>query len=216
MSRAQPMDPAERRNALLDAARSVFAAKGYHRTGVADIIAEAGVARGTFYNYFDSKRAIFQVVLEEMMERVDGAVRPIDVQRSIPDQVAANIERIVAAVAEAELSRVLLTQAVGIDAEGDAAIGAFYQRALARLERALQAGQRMGIVAHGDAHLMASGLLGLLKEPVFQATLAGRPLDVARLSEMLFQLLCGGLFTIPAPETRQESAPPRPADLLGR
>lgn len=196
MSRAQPMDPNERRAQLLDAARRVFASKGYHRTGVADIIAEAGVARGTFYNYFDSKRAIFQAVLDEMMERVDGVVRPIDVTQPIPEQVAFLVARVVEAVAEAEVSRVLLTRAVGIDAEGDAAIAAFYQRASGRLERALTAGQRMGIVADGDVRLLASGLMGLLKEPVFQATLAGEPLDVDRLSEMLFQLLRGGLFRV--------------------
>lgn len=191
------MEPAERRVALLDAARRVFASKGYHRTGVADIIAEAGVARGTFYNYFDSKRAIFQAVLEEMMERVDGAVRPIDVTQPIPDQVHAMVERIVEAVAEAEISRVLLTRAVGIDAEGDSAVAAFYQRALGRLELALQRGQAMGVVADGDAALLASGLMGLLKEPVFQATLAGRPLEVTRLTEMLLQVLRGGLFRTP-------------------
>lgn len=51
-----------RRAALLDAARRVFEDKGFLDTRVADIAAEAKVAQGTFYTYFDSKDAIFQAV----------------------------------------------------------------------------------------------------------------------------------------------------------
>ncbi len=51
-----------RRAALLDAARRVFEDKGFLETRVADIAAEAKVAQGTFYTYFDSKDAIFQAV----------------------------------------------------------------------------------------------------------------------------------------------------------
>ncbi len=68
MSRAHPMHPDDRRAALLDAAREVFTKKGYHAASVSDILLIAGVARGTFYNYFDSKRAVFQAVLEGLME----------------------------------------------------------------------------------------------------------------------------------------------------
>jgi AcrR family transcriptional regulator len=51
-----------RKAALLDAARRVFERKGFLDTRVADIVAEARVAQGTFYTYFDSKDAIFQAV----------------------------------------------------------------------------------------------------------------------------------------------------------
>ncbi len=37
----------------------MFAAKGYHGTRISDIIDAAGIARGTFYLYFESKSAIF-------------------------------------------------------------------------------------------------------------------------------------------------------------
>lgn len=51
-----------RKAALLDAARRVFERKGFLDTRVADIVAEAKVAQGTFYTYFDSKDTIFQAV----------------------------------------------------------------------------------------------------------------------------------------------------------
>jgi AcrR family transcriptional regulator len=51
-----------RKAALLDAASRVFERRGFLDTRVADIVAEAKVAQGTFYTYFDSKDAVFQEV----------------------------------------------------------------------------------------------------------------------------------------------------------
>ncbi len=39
----------QRREQVLDAAKAVFAKKGFHRSSIADIIQRAGIARGTFY-----------------------------------------------------------------------------------------------------------------------------------------------------------------------
>ncbi|MCW2945728.1 MAG: transcriptional regulator, TetR family [Actinoallomurus sp.] len=40
---------------LIDAGAKLFAERGYHGTGVDNVVAEAGFARGTFYKYFDEK-----------------------------------------------------------------------------------------------------------------------------------------------------------------
>ena len=48
----------DRREQVLLCAQRVFSRKGYHAAGVADIIQAAGVARGTFYLYFESKRRV--------------------------------------------------------------------------------------------------------------------------------------------------------------
>ena len=45
-----------RRQEILDAARTVFARKGFADGIVDDIAAEAGVAKGTIYLYFPSKK----------------------------------------------------------------------------------------------------------------------------------------------------------------
>ena len=48
----------DRRAALLDAARQIFAAKGVEAARVSEIVARAGVAQGTFYLYFTSKASL--------------------------------------------------------------------------------------------------------------------------------------------------------------
>lgn len=191
------MDPDARRAQILSAARDVFARKGYHRTGVADIIGAVGVARGTFYNYFDGKREAFDAVVDAMMHEVVGVVRPIDVTTDIPAQVAANLDRLVRAVMAEDVVRVLFAEAVGIDDEGDAVLRGFYADVLARIERALRTGQDLGVVRAGDVALKARCVLGVIKEPVVQAALFGEELDADALVAELIGLLGGGLLVQP-------------------
>ena len=72
----------KRREQILAAAQVVFADKGYHATGVSDIIAKAGIARGTFYLYFDGKRAIFDALLDRIFEDLLARIYPIIIPQS--------------------------------------------------------------------------------------------------------------------------------------
>lgn len=56
------------RQALLDAARSLVYEKGHERIAIQDITERADVGLGTFYNYFESKQAIFEAVLQEIRD----------------------------------------------------------------------------------------------------------------------------------------------------
>ncbi|MBI4564708.1 MAG: TetR/AcrR family transcriptional regulator [Planctomycetes bacterium] len=85
----------QRRRQLLDAATAVFAAKGYGSASVADIIQRSGVARGTFYLYFDSKADAFSAVLNDYLEGFRALVtrelkrsyRPPAVLRAVRESV---------------------------------------------------------------------------------------------------------------------------------
>lgn len=57
-----------KRQAIIEAARNIFAQKGYEDTTIAEIAEEAGVAVGTVYLYFHNKREIYtSVSLDQMM-----------------------------------------------------------------------------------------------------------------------------------------------------
>ncbi len=53
------------RSRLLAAGEEVFGQRGYHEASIADITQGAGVAQGTFYLYFDSKRDLMRAVVDE-------------------------------------------------------------------------------------------------------------------------------------------------------
>jgi AcrR family transcriptional regulator len=69
-----------RRDQLLAAARAVFEDRGFVDSRVADIVAEARVAQGTFYSYFDSKDAIFREVAEKTVEQMLADFAQVEVE----------------------------------------------------------------------------------------------------------------------------------------
>ena len=66
---------ASNRQAIIDAARVVFADLGYGATTVRDIIRATNLASGTFYNYFKSKEEVFQALQDETALRVRPRLR---------------------------------------------------------------------------------------------------------------------------------------------
>jgi AcrR family transcriptional regulator len=63
------------RRRLLDAAEQVFGELGYHEASVVKITEAAGVAAGTFYLYFDSKKAVFDELVRDLNRRVRHAMK---------------------------------------------------------------------------------------------------------------------------------------------
>src|SRR5947207_11503993 len=60
--------PEDRRRELMDAALRVLHEKGANVATVSDITEEAGVAKGTFYLYFDSKEHLLAALRERFVE----------------------------------------------------------------------------------------------------------------------------------------------------
>ena len=61
--------PHEKKERLLRAAAVLFADKGFHQTDVAEIASRAAVAKGSIYNYFDSKHELYFHVCRDGLER---------------------------------------------------------------------------------------------------------------------------------------------------
>src|SRR4029453_16987218 len=76
MAPVRRMSPEARRSQLLSVALDLFAARGYHATSISHIIDRASVARGTFYQYFRSKKQIFDQLLDHLFQQVHSSVWP--------------------------------------------------------------------------------------------------------------------------------------------
>lgn len=55
------------RAVILEKALYLFANKGFHGTSVSDIAKEAGISKGLAYNYFASKDAILQAIMDDAL-----------------------------------------------------------------------------------------------------------------------------------------------------
>jgi AcrR family transcriptional regulator len=62
------------RRGLLEAAEAIFGELGYHDASIVKITEAAGVAQGTFYLYFASKRELFDELVVDLNTRVRSAM----------------------------------------------------------------------------------------------------------------------------------------------
>jgi AcrR family transcriptional regulator len=82
----------DRRAALLNAARQIFAAKGVEAARVSEIVARAGVAQGTFYLYFTSKISLVLALTDEVYADIrQGVARALAMGDPIAEQVNAGV-----------------------------------------------------------------------------------------------------------------------------
>jgi AcrR family transcriptional regulator len=189
---------ADRRRQILDAAKQVFASRGYHATGVADIIAACDIARGTFYLHFESKRALFEILLNEFLAVIEQRVNRLDETAgvsAIRDQLRANVAAVLATFSEnPEMTRLILHEAVGLDKGFDDKLAEFYDRLAGLIERALELGQTTGIVRPLDTRILAAALLGSVKELVLRIQGGRLPGSLDRVVDETMTFLVRALF----------------------
>ncbi|MBB1326357.1 TetR/AcrR family transcriptional regulator [Pseudoalteromonas sp. SR45-1] len=94
-------DPAialARREQILTAAAECFRRKGYHGAGMAEISRTAGMSAGHIYNYFESKEAIIESIIEKDMEEMFSIFQkfedhPGDVLAALLDGLNIGVQR---------------------------------------------------------------------------------------------------------------------------
>ncbi|NNH73862.1 TetR/AcrR family transcriptional regulator [Nocardia uniformis] len=69
------VDKIARRQEILDAAVRVFARKGFASSRIDDVAAEAGIAKGSVYLYFDSRDALLGAAFEQYSADSQAVVR---------------------------------------------------------------------------------------------------------------------------------------------
>jgi TetR/AcrR family transcriptional regulator, fatty acid metabolism regulator protein len=187
----------EKRRLILDAAVRVFASKGYHASRVDDIAAEAGVAHGLLYHYFQSKEELLETVFRETWAALLAAIRAVEDSREpAPEQL-----RQVAAILlrswrrDPDLVRVLVRE-VARSPHLQRQVNEIGQ-AFAAIERIVERGQADGSFrAELDPRLVSFIFYGALEEILTGWVL--QQLDdgdeaVARAERTVTDVFCAGL-----------------------
>lgn len=98
-SRVGVVRRAHTRQCLIESAMLVFAEHGAEASVIDEVIALAGVSRGTFYNYFRSNDELLQAVAEEVGNQMLLAVDPVVREHEDPAARVATGVRLVLGIA---------------------------------------------------------------------------------------------------------------------
>ncbi len=113
--RPRTVAPSTRKQAILDAALTVFAERGFEAARLDDIAARAGVAKGTLYLYFKDKETLFEELLRGAVSPILAGVTALAEAPDVPfaqalDTLYGFFEREVLATDRKLLLRLVLTE----------------------------------------------------------------------------------------------------------
>ena len=163
-----------RRQRLVDSAKAAFAQKGFHEASISGIVRQAGIARSTFYQYFDSKLHLFQSILDSFLQDLHDSIQPISLTAGAPApliQLEDNLTRVLNLVlGERDLTRIFLHHTGAVDQNVVGRLDEFYEQAAGMIQRSLSLGISMNLVRPCDTRFTAFSIIGAVKEVVFQLT----------------------------------------------
>jgi AcrR family transcriptional regulator len=160
---------AARREEILDAARRVFAERGFRGTTIADIAEAAGIALGTVYLYFPSKDDLFAALNQRFTELITSAITA-NVRGDSLEGTVRNRVRNVFDVCGANRDLVRL---VVLNTDPDSAAEKRMRDAEANRHKpmveAFTVGGRTGVTRNADPAIMSQLVIGLVSIAVYQA-----------------------------------------------
>ncbi len=184
---------------ILDAAVRVFARKGYHAARVGDIAAEAGVAHGLLYHYFDSKETVLRMIFTDTWSAMLDRIREVE---ESGEPAHEQLRRVAAVVLrtwrrDRDLVRVLVREVARspqmqerVDEIGEA---------FSAIERIVSRGQAEGSLRPElDARLASWIFYGAIEEILtgwVLGTLPDGEDDVARAERTVVEVLAHGMAT---------------------
>lgn len=195
---------ADRSKAILSAARSVFEAKGYEKSTVAEIAKQVGVVEGTVLHYYPSKRslvinvtaAFYEQLIEDLQQGLDG----IDGFRQRLNYVIYS--HLLALKNNSSLCAVILSESRGVDKEFVAQVHDFNRRYTSILMELLAQGQASGSLKKSVSRTLIRNVVFGTIEHYMWDIVSGHALESAtdvalQLTALIFDGVGGASEVVP-------------------
>ncbi len=194
------VDKQKKRKEIMDAAIAVFSRAGYHRTKIKDVADEAGVGKGTVYEYFESKEDLFLCMCEylhkQFIENQTLALKAF----SDPEQAVRAL--ITSTIENASMWTSLIYLNIDVWSEMDRKgeedklrryMARMFKQMTEGVSESIRRGQDEGAFKDFDADLVSHILLAALDGLMFQLLINKDMFDLPAMADTLSGVLLDGL-----------------------
>ena len=190
------VDKEAKRIKIRQAAIEVFAIKGMRSTTIADIAEQAGIGKGTLYEYYGSKLEIFDEAMKWFMTTIETEIMNQMSQVSDPRAKLRSMMwgLIDGASALSEYIAIMLDfwgEGLRQDELGD--WRKIYQSFITIVKEILEDGIQKDLFRKVDTESLASGLVGLFDGLIFQMILFGSDFPVRKTVDVLIDSFLHGI-----------------------
>lgn len=194
------LDKEIRRIQLVDAAIKVFARKGYRGASITDIIETAGVARGTFYLYFDSKLDVFHSVMDRYLDLFKEVVAR-EVSRSYMNPLSAGstirqsfLEWLRFYKDNRDLAKIVFREAMAIEPDYEKRCLEMLESCFQHWRKSIERFQKVGFVRRDlDPEFLNLAFCGIMINVVLRYIIPDPDADIERVADQWLGLIESGL-----------------------
>lgn len=193
------MEKEKKRKTILQAARTVFAERGYDASTLDDIALRAGFAKGTIYLYFNSKEELFLSLMEEEIGRFVGIVKKVKSAQGCPSHRLSSLVQEVLTHLEAhkDFFRIFTPEQGGLTEkhhpELRRRILPKYRRVLSLTSSLIREGIREREIRKSDPLTLAHALTGLVNAMVGRWILEGCRGSLMKYSKIIVSVFFDGV-----------------------
>jgi AcrR family transcriptional regulator len=194
----------DRRTAIVDVAAKLFAERGYHATGTAELCEAVGLGKGSLYYYVQSKENLLYLIHDRVMSQVLGLVTRIaELDEPATDRLRQLGQEQISVIATyPDHVRVFLHEHKALTGERAEQFITSRRRYERQIERILSDGVQAGEFAISDVRIAALAWLGMHNYTYLWYEPSKR-LTAKRLAAEYFKLFIDG---IRAPEHQDAGA----------
>ncbi len=188
----------QRRAEILEAAKEVFAGKGFQATTIADIAKQAGLAYGSVYWYFDSKDELFHALMEveedALRSHLEAALSGIDAG-SDGEVVFRAAVRATFEFFEADRATVklLFRDSTAFGDRFEKHLAGIYERFIGDIEASIVGAQKRGDIIDAPPRMVAFSLAALIGQLAYRRLTTDDGVEAAVVADFVVSLVLDGL-----------------------
>lgn len=186
-----------RREEILEAAKRLFAERGFHSTRMSDVAGAAGVSHGTIFWHFGSKEELFHDLMDEeeraLRRHIDAALARADC-----DGPADTFRRSVQATFEffesdRDTVRLFFRDPLVLGERFDRHLGGIYEGFIDDIEKSITEAQRAGQVIDAPPRVIAFSVAALISGLALRRLATDDGLPASAVADLVVSMIIDGL-----------------------
>ena len=186
------MNRQKRQEQILNTALKIFARDGYEDTTISRLVTEARVSRGTFYLYFQSKKDVFDCLIDNYLDKILNAFNTATCHNLIkegrlvePFCLELSNELANCFIQYHQLTRIIMLDAKSLHRSHRNKINAYWNQFHRQFEKNLVKGIQASLIYRADTEIITCCFMGAIKE----LSLRSKRHDVYQLQEKINALI---------------------------
>ncbi|MGF7184605.1 TetR/AcrR family fatty acid metabolism transcriptional regulator [Desulfitispora alkaliphila] len=186
-----------KRELILEAAIKIYAQKGFQQSKIEDIAQEANVGKGTVYEYFGSKKELFEEMIKQSIEHYSSSVESqvrcaSNSEESLKLAVKGHIEF---CLEYRDMAQVFFHDHSWVDSEFTKWLMEMWEKKMVSIKAILEEGIEKGEFVPMDTKLVATAFLGMMEGICSPMILESEEVIPAHMAEDIVALMLSGIGT---------------------